>query len=84
MRHLLAFVAGAAVMITFLALLGGCACDGGWRNMSAEWCAEHQTALHDHAGEFRWDQGALHGSDHATCPSAVYVVRNGVLVECAP
>ena len=33
---------------------------------------------------FRWDQGALHGSDHATCPSAVFVVRDGVLVECAP
>ena len=60
-----------------LLLLSGCACDGGWRNMSDRWCEEHQRAAQS------WDQENLKRHD-AGCPTAIFVAPHGELQQCPP
>jgi hypothetical protein len=63
----------AIVIALAILFLTGCNCDGGFRNMSDEWC-EHQATQ-------SWDQENLKRLDKG-CPNAIYIAPKGVLQEC--
>jgi hypothetical protein len=70
MRNIYWFAIGA-LLVLMIALAMGC-----------HGVPQMEPLPGDDAYTFRWDQGALHGSDAAMCPSAVFIVRNGVLEQC--
>lgn len=70
------FAVGVLIIVT-LVLLFGCTCDGGFRNMSDEWCDRH---------ELSWDQESLSkAANVVVCPDRNYVFGTdeaGNLKEC--
>jgi hypothetical protein len=53
--------------------LFGCACDGGIRNMSDEWCERRPSQS--------WDQANLKQHDN-TCATMVFIAPGGDLEQC--
>lgn len=65
------------LIIVVLIQLSGCRCNGGFRNMSDDWCEQHP------AKSMSWDQENLKKAD-AGCPTSIFVPDGTTTQLCPP